>query len=231
MLEGGASRSETDVRQRGVTTALAAAAVAAACSVAACTVTTGSGPIRSETRQAVGFSVIRLAGQGDVRVSTGSAESLRVTAQDNILPLLTSEVSNGTLTLGTKDNTAIVASEPITYDVTVPQLSGLELSGSGTVTAKNLGVPELRVEISGSGSVRVDGKVDRQDVEISGSGDYGAPALASTDAQVTISGSGSADLAVSATLDVTISGSGSLTYSGSPKVTQDITGSGSVDRR
>ncbi|MGO4597906.1 head GIN domain-containing protein [Terrabacter sp. 2RAF25] len=213
-----------------------AAALAVACACAGCSVTVGSGAARAETRQVSGFSIVRLAGQGDVRIVPGSSESLTVRAQENLLPLLTSEVSGGTLTLGTKDGTAITTSEPITYDVAVKDLQGLEISGSGTITAAGLsdtGLNDtgLRVEISGSGSVTVDGSADRQDVDISGSGDYNAAQLASKEATVTISGSGSADLAASSALDVTITGSGSLTYSGNPKVTQSVTGSGSIGRR
>lgn len=218
------------MRQRVPGLALAAALVLS-CACAGCSVTVGSGAVRSETRQVAGFSVVRLAGQGDVRIVRGSSESLKVSAQENLLPQLTSDVSDGTLTLGTKDGATITTSEPITYDVAVKDLQGLELSGSGTITAAGLSATDLRLEISGSGSVTVDGAADHQDVEVSGSGDYSAGSLASKDATVTLSGSGSADLAVSSTLDVTISGSGSVTYAGDPKVTQSVTGSGSVGRR
>ena len=206
-------------------------AAAAACVCAACSVTVGSGPVRSESRQVAGFSVVRLAGQGDVTVVRGSVESLEISAQENLLPQLTSEVSGDTLTLGTKDGATITTTEPITYKVGVKGLSGLELSGSGTIAAAGLAGADLRVEISGSGSVQVGGSADRQDVEVSGSGDYSAASLASKEASVTISGSGSADVSVSAVLDVTISGSGSLTYSGDPKVSTSVSGSGSVSRR
>jgi hypothetical protein len=205
--------------------------VAAIMACAGCSVTVGSGPVRTETRQVSGFSVVRLSGQGDVRIVRGSTESLEISAQENLLPQLTSEVSGGTLTLGTKDGTTITTTEPITYAVGVRDLQGLELSGSGTMTAAGLSGPALRVEISGSGEVRVDGTVDRQDVEVSGSGSYTAASLASKEATVRISGSGAADLAVSSLLDVDVSGSGSVAYSGDAKVTQSVSGSGSVSRR
>ena len=209
--------------------------VAAIMACAGCSVTVGSGPVRTETRQVSGFSVVRLSGQGDVRIVRGSTESLEISAQENLLPQLTSEVSGGTLTLGTKDGTTITTTEPITYAVGVRDLQGLELSGSGTMTAAGLSGAALRVEISGSGEVRVDGTVDRQDVEVSGSGSYTATSLASKEATVRISGSGAADLAVSSLLDVDVSGSGSVAYSvaysGDAKVTQSVSGSGSVSRR
>ena len=204
--------------------------MAAVVACAGCSVTVGSGPVRTETRSVSGFSVVRLAGQGDVRVSSGSAESLEISAQENLLPQLTSEVSGGTLTLGTKDGTTITTTEPITYAVGVKHLQGVELSGSGTITAAGLSAPALRVEISGSGTVKVDGTVDRQDVEVSGSGDYSAASLSSKEA-VRISGSGAAELAVSSSLDGDVSGSGSVAYSGDAKVTQSVSGSGSVTRR
>jgi hypothetical protein len=88
------------------------------------------------------------------------------------LPLLTSRVEGDTLILGKKPNTSIVTSKPITYTLTMKDITGLAVSGSGTINAPTLTTAALRIEISGSGVITTAGNVDDQSLEISGSGRY-----------------------------------------------------------
>ncbi len=64
-----------------------------------CSTVSGSGNVVTETRQVSGFNRIDLAGSGEVTIQQGDAESLTIEADDNVLPRLTSEVSNSTLKL------------------------------------------------------------------------------------------------------------------------------------
>jgi hypothetical protein len=67
----------------------------------ACSVVTGSGQTESETREVSGFTRVDLSGSGEVTVVQGDVESLTVEADENVLPVLTSDVSDSTLKLGT----------------------------------------------------------------------------------------------------------------------------------
>jgi Putative auto-transporter adhesin, head GIN domain len=195
----------------------------------ACSVTRGSGQLASESRPVTGFTKVELSGTGELTIEKTGTESLAISAEDNILPLLTSEVSGDTLALGTKRNTEIVTTKPINYALTVKDLTGLTLSGSGNIRVSNLSTTELTTKISGSGTITASGTADDQDLDISGSGRYQADQLASKTVNAGISGSGTASVLVSDALDVRISGSGTLTYSGDPtRVTQDVSGSGKL---
>ena len=211
----------------------------------------GSGNVVTETRDVSGFDRIEIRGSGDLVVEQGSAESVTVRADDNLMRYITTEVSGSTLVIqvGRGAPMAIMPSEPIKYTVQVKDLSGLTLSGSTEADIKDLDSADLEVEVSGSGDVRIrnleadslsytlsgsgsaemSGIADQQDVRISGSGSYDAADLESKTAKVTISGSGSADLWVEDELDINVSGSGSVSYYGSPHVTQSVSGSGSVE--
>ena len=199
--------------------------------LAACSITKGSGQVTTETRQVAGFTKVELSGTGELTIEKTGTESLTISAEDNILPLLTSEVSGDTLVLGTKPNAEIVPSKPITYSLTVKDLTGLSVSGSGNVRASDLTTDSLSSKISGSGTITASGTVGAQDLDISGSGGYRAEQLTSRSVKARISGSGNASVLVSDTLDVTISGSGTLTYSGDPNVTQEISGSGKLIKK
>ena len=124
-----------------------------------------------------------------------------------------------------------MTTKPITYTLTMKEISGLAVSGSGTINAPKLTTAALGTEISGSGVITTGGSANDQDVEISGSGRYMADGLTSKTVKAGISGSGTASVVATDVLDVKISGSGSLTYQGSPQVTQAISGSGKLIKK
>jgi len=212
----------------------------------------GSGVVATDTRTVSGFSGIVLNGSGDATITQGDTESLKIEADDNILPLLTSEVTGGKLVLGTKPNTSFSTSVPIRYTITVKDLTSLELNGSGNAAIGNLTTSnhaitlrgsgnvslaslqagQLTVDDNGSGNISINGgKVDGQTIRIFGSGDVTAPNLESQNASVSIAGSGSTEVWAKGSLTVSIGGSGNVSYYGSPSVTKSIAGSGSVNGR
>jgi hypothetical protein len=200
--------------------------------LAACSITRGSGQITSESRQVSGFSKVELSGSGELTIEQTGTESLTISAEENLLPKLTSEVSGDTLVLRSTSNAKIIPTQPIKYSLTVKDLSGLAVSGSGSVTMSKLATAALSTNISGSGAVTASGTADQQDLKISGSGRYQAEQLTSKTVKVDMSGSGVASVHASDALDLHMSGSGTLTYTGDPKqVTQQISGSGKVIKK
>lgn len=211
----------------------------------------GSGRVVTESRQVQNFSALVASGSGDVVVVQGNTEGLVVEAEDNLMPLIGSEVDNGTLRLGftpTPTATYFRATRPIRYLLTVKTLESVSLNGSGSLATSALQASRLQVTVLGSGSARVDqarlneivvdirgsgnvdlfGKASRQTVTIAGSGEYRAGNLDTDVAQVTIAGSGSASVWSRQQLSVQILGSGSVSYYGSPTVTRSVTGSGGL---
>jgi hypothetical protein len=189
----------------------------------------GSGTMATETRDVNGFDEIDLSGSGTVLVAVTGAESLTVEAEDNILSLLTTEVRNGTLVLGTKQN--ISPTREIVYTITVVSLEAVTVSGSGSVTATNIDADAFNVHISGSGTVMPEGVSESLDLSISGSGVFEGEALLSATGTVSVSGSGDAVVNVTDDLDVKVSGSGNVEYFGDPGVSVSISGSGNVSKR
>jgi hypothetical protein len=189
----------------------------------------GSGNVSSESRDVSGFDHIKLVGSGDVVVDVTGAESLIVEAEDNILPILTAEVRNGVLELGSKES--YTASRGITYTITAEHLDVIEVEGSGDVVATGILCPEFDVQISGSGTVRPSGEAEMLAVDISGSGDYVGDEFEANEAAVTIGGSGYALVNATAELTVDIQGSGEVQYMGDPIVHETISGMGNVSPR
>jgi len=212
----------------------------------------GSGKLASETRSVSGFTRIAVQTAGWVKVTKGDTDSLVIDAEDNILPLLVSEVNGNQLVLHTRPNTSYNATRQINYTITVKDLSeinvsssadvqagdfqastfNLVLSGSGNVTLASLQAASLGVEISGSGTAELlGGSAGGITANLHSSGNFRAAALESQTAQVSVSGSGTATVWARTNLTATLSGSGDLVYYGSPVVNQNVSGSGRIQSR
>jgi hypothetical protein len=191
----------------------------------------GSGHVTSETRNMSGFSNVSLEGSGRLVIAQGGVESLTVTADDNLMPYIQTEVRGGTLVLGQKNGVSLSPSTDIVFKVTTRKLDTLDISGSGVAEAKGLQSAKMKIDVSGSGEISADGAADDLDIDISGSGRFRGEGLKSKRTRVDISGSGSALVASSETLNATVSGSGSIEYVGDPRVHQDISGSGTIRKR
>jgi hypothetical protein len=209
----------------------------------------GSGDMNTESRQVSGFTKIELRGTGTLTVEVTGTESLTIQAEDNLMPLLTSEVEEGRLILGTTE--PVSPTQEIVYTVTVANLeavsvsgsgalnaSGIEapafeiiVSGSGTVSVDQLTAGELVVTMSGSGEVDVSGTADLLGLVVSGSGNYLGERMEATTAEVEVSGSGDAVVDVTDQLEARVSGSGRIEYLGDPTVDSSITGSGEIEQR
>src|SRR5579884_184482 len=108
----------------------------------------GSGVVKSESRAVHGFDEVALAGSGTLTITQTGEESLTISADDNILPLLTSEVTGHRLVLGTKPNTSYETRNRIVYQLAVRDLKWLFISGSGDATAASIKTPTMSIGIS-----------------------------------------------------------------------------------
>jgi hypothetical protein len=206
------------------------------------------GAARTQDRPIPAVSAVELATGGDLTVTAGDTPALRITAGENVIDRLTSEVHGDRLVLDTDRSVGNLGT--VRYDLVLPAarelavsgsgsavvsppsaLTRVELSGSGELRVDGLATEELTAELSGSGEVTVAGRATRQRVELDGSGEYHAQRLDTADAEVTVAGSGSADVQVSGHLDADVEGSGTIRYGGGATVQRQVDGSGSIEPR
>ncbi|MCC7208194.1 MAG: DUF2807 domain-containing protein [Anaerolineae bacterium] len=193
-------------------------------------VTVGSEKYIEETRDVSGFTGVKLEGSGVVVIEKGDTEGVAIETDDNIMPLIVTEVNGGVLRLGFKDNVSI-STKRLMFTITAHDVTSFEILGSGAIAMASLDAESVSVVIGGSGTVSLLGDAARQDIRIDGNGAFEGSNLGGQEATVTIGGSGTAFVNVSDRLDVKISGSGAVSYSSDPRVTQEITGSGTVVKR
>lgn len=190
----------------------------------------GSGRVETEERQVSGFDRISFSGAGDLFVEQAGEESLTIEAEDNLLPLLTSEVSDGRLILGVRPNSSISSTRPILFRVTVRSLRGVEASGSGSVNASGLDVPELQVTTSGAVKSAFSGVADAQQIDVSGTSGFDGRGLAGQTASVRASGTAEVVVNVSEELNIVADGTAVVRYTGTPQVTRQLSGLARVEK-
>jgi hypothetical protein len=186
----------------------------------------GSGDVQTDEREVSGFDEVLLEGGGSIVVHVNWSESLTIEADDNLLPLLTSEVIGDRLELRTRES--ISPSQPIVYAIGAIAFEGISIVGSGDLVATNLDCDSFDASVTGSGDLELAGECGRLDLSIAGTGDFAGESFEVGAAEIDISGSG--DVVVNATdeLVVRITGSGDVGYFGDPSTDIDIAGSGDV---
>ncbi len=214
----------------------------------------GSGVIASDERTLPEFTAVVVDFPGEVVIRQGTTQSVKVTADDNLLPQLDTRVSSGVLYIERGDvphDERVSPTETVQIELTVRDLDHLDFGAAGSITIENLqtetlsvslgGVGEIRmlnlelgnmdVDLSGAGSIEASGAAEDLHLDLSGLGSFEAENLAVQTADAGISGMGSATLWVEQQLKAAISGTGSLNYYGNPHVDQSISGVGSVQKQ
>jgi len=211
----------------------------------------GNGHTVTEQRNVRDARRIHLSGNFDVVLTPGATTSLKIDADDNLLPYIVTNEEGGKLVIKTRDNTNLSSHNDIKVTVTTDKLEEISLSGAGSIkgTDKFIGGDALSLDVSGAGSINLDvntpkvtshlsgvgsinisGETKDADLHISGVGSFKGSSLKAENVKVQLSGTGSAYVFASTALDVSISGIGSVNYSGNPTVTQHVSGLGSVKK-
>lgn len=210
----------------------------------------GSGESATEERELGDFNRIQLDVSADVTVTTGKKPHYKITADDNILPLILSRVSGNTLRISSQESFS--SSRRIKIAIAVPRITSAEIqgsgnidikdvmkgqidlavSGSGNIEVKDVMKDQIDLVISGSGNITVSGEVARLKATINGSGDLHAGGLKSATTTITVNGSGDANVHIIDALTANVRGSGNITYTGSPsKVHTSVKGSGHINKK
>lgn len=215
------------------------------------------GEVTSERRALPPFTRVVIEGLAEATLVQGDTESVTVEAPSKQLARVRTEVTGGTLTIGSgqsrrwwpgflgggaravrvtitcRNLESISATGAVKLRAERLKTDRLAVSASGATSLKIADLDTKELSVSGSGAMKAElaGRATEQRVVISGAGDYRATDLVSEDAQVSVSGAGRVAVRVERTLKIAISGAGSVEYLGDPKVTQQISGPGRVKRR
>ena len=187
----------------------------------------GSGKQKSEKRNIGSFTRLEILLPADVNLSVGSAPSLKIRAESNVLKLIDARVQGDTLVL--RSTKPFSTHFSIDIQITTPVLQSIDVRGAAGVRVSAVDSENLDLSVSGSGDVWAEGRVKRLQVRIDGSGDMDLSRLQSIDANVRVSGSGDVKVHTSGHLVANVTGTGDIEYFGNPaRVEPHIVGVGDI---
>lgn len=188
-----------------------------------------------EVREVEPFTKLSFAYPGKLHLKQGNPQKVELVGDPEILKEIETEVDGGNLKIGKEGswfNRNVGEDDKITVYITVPEIEGVSVSGSGDIIGESkIRTNDIDLKVSGSGSVSLD--VDANDdveADVSGSGNMNLRGhFESFESNV----SGSGKIIISATInelaDFAISGSGRIEAKGSADVVKaNLSGSGKV---
>ncbi len=189
---------------------------------------------KREVRNVDTFTKINFGFPGKLYLRQGSPQKVELEGDQEVLNEVETKVDNGRLRIGKEGKWFDwnFGNKKITVYITVPDIEGVSVSGSGDVIGETtIRTNDIDLNVSGSGSLSLNVEA-RGDVEadVSGSGDMELKGhFAGFESDI----SGSGKLILAATIDNTadfgISGSGKIEASGKASLVKaNISGSGKV---
>lgn len=210
---------------------------------------------KDENRELPSFSEIALRISAKVYLEQGKNQSVRIVADSETLEQIITEVKGRTLNIRFPNNNIFKRWDPgkIEIYISVPEVDGLNVSGSGDIISEdiqtriidlfvsgsgNIEIEKLSTErvnatISGSGNIKIEdgGVADELKTKISGSGNINASGFEAKNVDAQTSGSGNTSVFSNGAIKVRIAGSGNVYYEGNPAIESSIAGSGKVKER
>jgi hypothetical protein len=209
----------------------------------------GNGRTTRELRDLPRFDAVAVHSGIHAEVEIGPQAPVQVDADDNILPLVVTEVMDGTLSIRFRHETDISSEQPVRVRVRAPAVhrldarGGAELraevepggdlevhsSGGSEVRVRGLNANRLSVSGSGGARVRLSGTADTVRLRISGGARVRAASLAARAVNVHGSGGASAEIRCSDVVRGSLSGGSTVHLMGRASSRVSTSGGSSVD--
>jgi hypothetical protein len=175
----------------------------------------GSGNLASENRDVRGFKGVDVSSAFQVEITAQKDFSVTVEADDNILPLIETEVDDGVLKI--KCDRRVSPKTPMKIIISAPDIDSLETSGVANIILNSIKNTGLHIDSSGASKILVTGETNKLVVEVSGATKIDAEGLVTENADIDSSGASNVKVNVTGTLRTDASGASKITYSGSPR--------------
>lgn len=187
----------------------------------------GSGVKQTIDRKIEDFLSINSFGAFDITYRHGSP-SLKISGDDNIIPLLKAKVIDKTLQISIDKSYS--TNHPIIIQVSSPNIASISINGSSNVNLEDINTEHLKISLLGTADIKANGLASRLDLNVQGSGDANIKSLTADYVTVSLQGSGDIILTAKKQLDATVSGVGDIRFFGNPlKISKKISGVGDIE--
>src|SRR6266481_5436978 len=133
---------------------------------------TGSGNRKTEKRQMGDFNAVEVTGAYDVKIVSGTKGDVQIESDDNILPLIKTEVKDERLVVSSNEKFSTSKSPAVNIAAANIQ----ELSGTGASNFEISGIRNASLKLTGTGASKFQcaGETDKLSIDVSGAGSVDA---------------------------------------------------------
>ncbi len=190
----------------------------------------GSGVRKTEKRELGPFKAISTEGSIEIQASCQKPLAFEIEGDDNILPLIHTDVRDGVLYL--KSDSGYSSQGGIKVKLTVPDLESVTSTGAARIRIQDLKNDAFKIRSTGASTVTASGSSKNIEIHSTGAGEIDAHSLRAEKANVSSIGASKIQVYASEQLDASASGAGEVRYSGDPKVVnKHANGAATVSKR
>ncbi len=187
----------------------------------------GDGKIKKEARELPSFNSISVDGAFSVKAACGKKQLVEVTADTNLLPLITTTVKDNVLNIDTSKS--ICTKSDLLITISLPDMAQVVLGGAADMTVTGISNPKFTLTSDGAGDITLSGKTGLFYAELKGSTDLKAKQFIADSVQIRIEDAGEAAVYATQKLDAAVNGAATVTYYGNPKtVSKKVDDAGEV---
>lgn len=177
----------------------------------------GSGVRKTEKRVVSDFKEIQIGGAYELEVvAQQETQGIEIEGDDNILPLIKTEVRNGTLYV--ESDRPFNVKKAIRVKISAMDIRGLDISGACNAEVKNIKADRFELNVSGASDINIQGETTSLKIDSNGVSKINAEKLTARSVNVSTSGTGTTRVYATEEITADASGASSITYSGDPKV-------------
>jgi Putative auto-transporter adhesin, head GIN domain len=191
--------------------------------------TRGEGEVATDTRQTDSFSRIESGGGIHLSVEIGAASPIDVRAQGNILPLIVTEVVDGTLQI--RSSKSYTTSETVEVTLATPRLERVVLSGGSRGTIDGLAADTFGADVSGGSVLTATGTAGALTLDITGGSVAEIDGLTATTIDADLSGGSRANVTATGSVTGSASAGSTISVAGGATTSVNTTGGSTVESR
>ncbi|MBK8846564.1 MAG: DUF2807 domain-containing protein [Bacteroidetes bacterium] len=207
---------------------------------------TGSGNLEMQKREVGSFCGVSSSSGINVTLKNGKENMVSVTADDNILNLIITEVKDNRLIIKYKNNVNMKQSKACEVIVVMKEVCDLSASSgskikstdtfsgnkielntsSGASIKVGLNANEISCSSSSGSAITLTGTADKMTANVSSNGEIKAGSMTISDVEAEASSGGEIDVNVNRSIVARASSGGEITYSGNPQTVDKKSSSG-----
>ncbi len=192
----------------------------------------GSGRFKNEVRNLGSYNAIEVFGSYELEVSSQHPPSFEISGDDNILPLIITEVRNNILYIRVTNNVGISPRIKLKIRTSSDRIEKISTDGLNSLKVFQIGDRTFNLKQLGTGKTELFGQTNNLALYINGTINVNARDLYSQQSTVKLLGTATVNVHAYKQLSVQILGVGTVNYYGNPsQINKQILGIGSLNKR